>query len=204
MSWLARLKSEKAQEPTLGNLGNPHPVGLLGSLASLSESMQKNEGGFLASLASSRGSTLKVKAIGSTPAPGRMDTANDRIGPHPVDDPSPQFGLPATPDPDRCCRPHSAAMNRQEIDTFTARLARFTDKGMGLHAAERLADMLVIRDRESDDRRVCLECGHLQGVGRWRCGNWVAADVARDGLAPEWVPMLQRCWGFRSAMNGRA
>lgn len=34
-----------------------------------------------------------------------------------------------TPDPDRWCWPHSPAINTSEIDTFTARLARFTDKG---------------------------------------------------------------------------
>lgn len=34
----------------------------------------------------------------------------------------------AMPDLDRWCWPHSAAMNGAEIDTFTARLARFTDK----------------------------------------------------------------------------
>ena len=41
---------------------------------------------------------------------------------------------PAT-DPDRWCWPHSEAMNGQEIDTFTARLARFTDKGASLEEA---------------------------------------------------------------------
>lgn len=41
-------------------------------------------------------------------------------------------------DPDRWCWPHSAAMNGQEIDTFTARLARLTDKGASLEEAERL------------------------------------------------------------------
>lgn len=99
-------------------------------------------------------------------------------------------------DPDRCCWPHSEAMNGREIDTFTARLARFTDKGLSLDDAERLADKLVIRDREGDDRRLCLECAHLHGAGRWRCGNWQRADVARDGLARDLVLTLQRCNGF--------
>ena len=67
------------------------------------------------------------------------------------------------PDPDRWAWPHSEAMNGREIDTFTARLARFTDKGLMLDDAEKLADKLVTRDRESDDRRLCLECVHLAG-----------------------------------------
>lgn len=200
MSWLARLKSEKPQEPTLENLRNPHPVALKGSLASPPEGLQKNEEGFLGSLASLRGTPRKVKAIGNTPALGPIDahtdTANDLSDPHSGDGPSPQVDHPAPPDPDSCCWPYSAAMNGQEIDTFTARLARFTDKGMGPHDVERLADMLVIRDRESDDRRLCLECVHLHGNGRWRCGNSQAADVAREGLAPTLVQTLQRCCGF--------
>jgi hypothetical protein len=38
---------------------------------------------------------------------------------------------------DACCWPHSTAMNGAEIDTFTARVARFTDKGLSLIDAER-------------------------------------------------------------------
>ena len=102
------------------------------------------------------------------------------------------------PDPDRWCWPHSAAMNTTEIDTFTARLARFTDRGLNLDDGERLADRLVIRDRESDERAVCLECTHLQRG--WRCGNWQRSGVAiraRDAqLAGEFVSLLQRCDGF--------
>ena len=99
-------------------------------------------------------------------------------------------------DPDRWCWPHSEAMNTVEISTFTARLARFTDKGVSHDDAERLADKLMIRDREGDDRRLCLECFHLQGAGRWRCSNWQAADVARVGLARDLELMLQRCPGY--------
>jgi len=107
-------------------------------------------------------------------------------------------------DPDRYCWPHSDAMNGQEIGTLMARLAQFTDKGLSLDEAERLAHQLVIRDRESDDRRLCVECTHLQGRVRWRCGNWKAADVARDGLAPALVKMLQRCGGYPHALNNGA
>lgn len=89
-------------------------------------------------------------------------------------------------------------MNTGEIDSLTARLAQFTDKGVGYDKSEQLADRLVIRDREGDDRRLCLECARLQGHDRWCCSNWQAADVARDGLARDLVLMLQRCPGFLS------
>ena len=99
---------------------------------------------------------------------------------------------------DASCWPHSTAMNGAEIDTFTTRLARFTDRGLSLDDAERLADKLVIRDREADDRRVCLECVHIRHGGR--CGNWRAAGVAifaLDARLPgDFTTILQRCDGF--------
>ena len=90
-------------------------------------------------------------------------------------------------------------MNTAEIDRFAARLARFTDHGVILEDAERMADRLVIRDRERDDRAVCLECTYLHRAGR--CGNWQHAGVAvqaRDAqLAGDFVTLLQRCDGFK-------
>ena len=110
------------------------------------------------------------------------------------------------PDPDRWAWPHSAAMNGAEIDAFTARLARFTDKGLSLDDGEALADKLVTRDRESDDRRLCLECLHLAGhAGPWGCRAWQRAGVAikaRDaGLPGDLVRTLQRCDGFKNQMQ---
>jgi hypothetical protein len=104
--------------------------------------------------------------------------------------------------PDRWCWPHSSAMNGVEIDTFAARLHQFTDKGLARNDGETLADKLVLRDRDQDDRRVCLECKHFagHGAGSWRCGNWQAASVAirsRDAQLPaDLVMQLQRCDGF--------
>jgi hypothetical protein len=93
-------------------------------------------------------------------------------------------------------------MRGSEIDTFTARLIRFTGKGVNHTDAEQLADKLVARDRQQDDRRHCLECLHLAGygAGSWRCKNWQGAGVAlqaRDaGLPGDLVRTLQRCNGF--------
>jgi len=106
------------------------------------------------------------------------------------------------PDPDRWAWPHSQAMTGREIDNFTARLARFTDKGLSLEVGEALADKLVRRDRESDDRRLCLECFHLSGQSgkTWDCRNWQRAGVAlkaKDAqLSTALVHQLQRCDGF--------
>jgi hypothetical protein len=97
-------------------------------------------------------------------------------------------------------------MNGAEIELFMARLHRLSDKGLTYSTGEALADKLVIRDRESDERRACLECSHLAGygIGSWRCGNWQAAGIAiqsRDTLlSADLVFQLQRCDGFATAM----
>lgn len=119
-----------------------------------------------------------------------------------ANDPAPKPDTLAIVEPDRWCWPNSTAMNGAEIDTFTARLARLTDKGLTLNDGEALADKLVTRDRESDDRRLCLECTHLSvyAVNAWRCRNWQRAGVAiraRDAQLPrDLVQQLQRCDGF--------
>ena len=112
-----------------------------------------------------------------------------------------------TEDPDRWCWPHSSAMNGAEIELFATRLHKFTDKGLPRADGEGLADKLVARDREQDDRRVCLECKHFagHGAGSWRCGNWQAAGVAirsRDAQLPaDLVVQLQRCDGFTAHLK---
>jgi hypothetical protein len=113
--------------------------------------------------------------------------------------------IAVTEDPDRWCWPHSSAMNGAEIDTFAARLHKFTDKGLARNDGEVLTDRLVLRDRDQDDRRVCLECKHFagHGAGSWRCGNWQGAGIAirpRDTQLPaDLVLQLQRCDGFATA-----
>ena len=156
MTWLARLKKQKAPDthPT-----EPTKPGFVGFVGTPTGHIQKIEGG--------------------SPA------AND----------------PA-PDLDRWCWPHSTAMTGAEIDTFTARVIGFTDKGVTPTDGEALADKLVTRDRETDDRRLCLECVHLAGhAGSWGCRAWQRAGVAvkaRDaGLPGDVVQLLQRCDGFK-------
>ena len=101
-------------------------------------------------------------------------------------------------DPDRWAWPHSSAMNGQELDTLMARQALFCQRGASAQDAERLADRLVNRDRDDDDRRLCLECRHLRGEGSYRCGNARAAGLHAD-LARGLVLTLQRCHGYEDA-----
>ena len=96
-------------------------------------------------------------------------------------------------------------MTGAEIDTFTARLHHFTGRGLAEPDAERLADKLVTRDRESDDRRLPFECIHLAGyAGTWGCRNWQRAGVATKArnaqLPATLVVQLQRCDGFTAIL----
>jgi hypothetical protein len=112
------------------------------------------------------------------------------------------ISIATTQDPDRWCWPYSSAMNGAEIDTYAMRQYQFTDKGLTRKDGAALADKLVMRDRESDDRRVCVECKHFAGhvAGSWRCDNWQAAGFGiglRDAqLSADLVLQLQLCNGF--------
>jgi hypothetical protein len=106
-------------------------------------------------------------------------------------------------DSDRWCWPHSSAMNGQEIDIFLIRLEHFRSLGVDLDSAEKLADRLVIRDRDLDDRIVCFEC-HFLRTG-WHCMNSQNAGLCVEGsnskLPIDFAHQLQRCPGFKSEIG---
>ena len=113
------------------------------------------------------------------------------------------FSIETMEDPERWCWPNSSAMTEAEIEAFNVRLLLFTSKGLSLACGQALAMRLIERDRELDDRRVCLECTHLsQG---WRCKNWFVAsggcNSRRASLAEKLVLQLQRCNGFNEPVR---
>lgn len=71
----------------------------------------------------------------------------------------------------------------EEIGAFQRRQARIVWLGYG-DAAEHLAEMLLHRDRDMDERRLCVECSHA-GPG-WRCNK----------KASFLLEQLQRCDNF--------
>lgn len=84
-------------------------------------------------------------------------------------------------DLDRWCWPYSEAMNAAEIETFTVRLIHFVSRGAT--GAEAMADLLVRRDRQQDERNLCVECrGCRPGL---RCSRGLAV-----------LDVLQRCDNF--------
>ena len=96
-------------------------------------------------------------------------------------------------DPDRWCWPASDAMSGAELQNFTGRVLLFTRRGFGNLQAEALADRLVMRDREQDDRRLCLECITYRPG---RCGNPRAAGLTTHEVGADLASLLQRCPGF--------
>jgi len=146
---------------------------------------------------------LAVSAVPTEAVPAMPERLSSVLAvPYPAVLEKHDYSIEATEDPDRWCWPHSSAMNGVEVDTFATRLHQFTSKGLARNDSEALADKLVHRDRDQDDRRVCLECKHFvgHGAGSWRCGSWQAAGIAIrscDAQFPaDLVVLLQRCDGF--------
>ena len=139
-----------------------------------------------------------VPSVAISSMPERLSTV--LAVPSPVVFEKHDSSLAVTVDPDGWCWPRSTAMTGAEIDNFKARLSKFGDKGLTASDGEALADKLVLRDREADDRRACLECRNLSGYGSAsrRCSNWKAAGVGASGLPLDLVLMLQRCDGFEN------
>lgn len=139
------------------------------------------------------------------PPPGLCEKSTGMIEPpewpvqHTTGHPSPQAlslgpANDAAPDhdPDLWCWPHSGAMNRIEVSLFMQRVTLFQNRGINATEAERLAAQLQRRDREADDRVICPECAHLQGLLHWRCSRKQLAD----GMGQDIACRLQRCQGF--------
>lgn len=93
-----------------------------------------------------------------------------------------------------------------ENGMLAARLALFTGRGMSMEDAEARAVRMESRDRERDDRRLCLECLHLSGgAGGWRCSQWRKRQCNGPDIPGDLVTVvLHRCAGFKDRLEGTA
>ena len=80
-----------------------------------------------------------------------------------------------------------------EIAAFTARTERFAL--LGRADADDLAERLTLRDRDGDDRRLCLECTWLGDTGRCLAAATGRIPGADRRLEPVQT-ILQRCDAF--------
>jgi hypothetical protein len=83
---------------------------------------------------------------------------------------------------------HYTPANAAEIARMAARVERAEALGLSAREADALADRLHLRDREGDDRRLCIECQHIRASGTgWRCAS--LGSIPREWVATQ----LQRC-----------
>lgn len=191
MNWLARLKAETRSSTHATNATPPQNVAFVASTAEVNLTTERHPAAHLP-----QPSLRPVQTIGK--ATNATTTPNVAFVASP---PSVKPTAEVQTDPDWWCWPHSSAMNTLEIDTFIVRVEQFSRKGVSLAEAELLAERLVLRDRDEDDRQLCLECPHLQGdVGRWRCANaqraGMAVGTANAPLPAGLTQQLQRCPGL--------
>ena len=92
---------------------------------------------------------------------------------------------------DRC---HAGGWDDAEMAAFTARHARLLRAGHGNVDAEDLAERLTLRDRDADERRLCIECKHYRPG---RCGNHRRAGLQAPDVGRDLATLLQRCPGFQ-------
>lgn len=91
---------------------------------------------------------------------------------------------------DRC---HAPCWDDADIAAFTARTERFAL--LGRADADDLAERLTLRDRDGDDRRLCLECTWLGDKGRCLAAATGRIPGADRRLEPVQT-ILQRCSAF--------
>jgi TubC N-terminal docking domain len=90
--------------------------------------------------------------------------------------------------------PSSASWCDADIAAFLDRRARLLRWGWPEPDAEALAERLVKRDREHDDRVSCADCSNYRPG---RCGNHRRADLHSPDVGRDLMATLQRCPGFQ-------
>jgi len=101
----------------------------------------------------------------------------------------------AKPDLLKLLRELSAmAWTDADIARFETRRARLLRWGWAEPDAEALAERLVIRDRERDDRVSCTDCQHYRPN---HCGNHRRAGLSTSEIARDLAALMQRCPGFK-------
>ena len=87
----------------------------------------------------------------------------------------------------------AVAWTDADIVHFLDRRARLLRWGWPEPDAEKLAERLVIRDREADPRVSCTDCRYYRPG---RCGNHRRAGLRAPDVGRDLAATLQRCPGF--------
>lgn len=182
-SLFADLLAPDDSEPT----GTPGDIGDIGDKArQCSRSERSSSGDTVATSGDTDAAPVMVSPLVASlsPASNRAASrANARLSPMSPMSPASRMHALSPTAADRC---HWPPWSEGEIATFVRRVSLFMRRGVSAPDADDLAEALVLRDRDGDDRRTCVECAH--GAKR-RCagGGPLPADV------------LHRCGAFRAA-----
>jgi len=119
--------------------------------------------------------------------------ASDSFRPRPPAKQARRSGNPfMTPEQGDEC--HEGGWDDAEIEAFMARTTHLSARGRS--DAEHLAERLTLRDRQADDRRMCVECRELETSGRCTAARRGALASTDRRLEP--MPnVLMRCPAFR-------
>ncbi len=90
---------------------------------------------------------------------------------------------------------HAQPWDEATIARFVARVGLFLRRGFNATGADDLAERLVLRDLQTDDRVCCAECVHFRPA---RCGNHRGAGLLGAELGLDLAATLQRCPGFEA------
>ncbi|HEX5687374.1 MAG TPA: hypothetical protein VFY73_25440 [Ideonella sp.] len=96
---------------------------------------------------------------------------------------------------DEADKVHAQPWDDATCARFVARVTLFLRRGLTASDADDLAERLVLRDREGDDRRMCLECSNLTEQGRCLAA-WRRALPGADRRLEPVQTILQRCECF--------
>jgi len=94
-----------------------------------------------------------------TPSEGTAST-DERVAPGRRQRPQPVVAANADMHAERSCWPNGPAANTAELAAMEKHLRLFERRRVPIAEAARLADRLLARDRELDDRHLCIECTH--------------------------------------------
>ena len=87
------------------------------------------------------------------------------------------------------------------LGTPIERLALLTNRYLNIDDAQELVDRLALRDKQRDDRRVCLECAHMSGSPQARrCSQWRKTGMQGPPVPGELVGLLQRCQAYSAVV----
>lgn len=136
------------------------------------------------------GGLSSVLSVGVPAVLEKRTGINDGAGAAPRSSGNPYM----TPDQGDAC--HEGGWDDQEIESFVTLADRF--KRMGRPDAEHLAERLVLRDRDADGRRLCLECLELESSGRCAAARRGAIAGADRHLEPT-PNILVNCGSFSAA-----